>query len=68
MARFLDTPDGYLLGLATKSQAFGVFEGAVGLPRSHASLQFHAGYARMYFSDHSTEDRPNFGVGVYQAF
>ena len=39
MARFVDTPDGYLLGLATKSQAFRALEGA-----ADARLTLHAGF------------------------
>ena len=39
MARFADTQDGYLLGLATKSQAFRALEGA-----ADARVTLHAGF------------------------
>jgi imidazolonepropionase-like amidohydrolase len=39
MARFADTRDGYLLGLATKSQAFRALEGA-----ADARVTLHAGF------------------------
>jgi imidazolonepropionase-like amidohydrolase len=39
MARFADTNDGYLLGLATKSQAFRALEGA-----ADARVTLHAGF------------------------
>jgi hypothetical protein len=39
-----------------------------GLPRTHASLQFRAGYARLWFVDGSTDSRPYFGVGFYHRF
>ncbi len=39
MARFADTPDGYVLGLATKSQAFRALEGA-----ADARITLHAGF------------------------
>ena len=39
MARFADTRDGYVLGLATKSQAFRALEGA-----ADARLTLHAGF------------------------
>jgi imidazolonepropionase-like amidohydrolase len=39
MARFASTPDGYVLGLATKSQAFRALEGA-----ANARLTLHAGF------------------------
>src|SRR5579872_1840443 len=51
MARFDDTPDGYILGLATKSQAFRALEGAA---NARATLQ--AGFT-------STRDVENEGSG-----
>jgi len=39
MARFADSPDGYILGLAKKSQAFRALEGA-----SNAGVTLHAGF------------------------
>jgi imidazolonepropionase-like amidohydrolase len=39
LARFADTPDGYLLGLATKSQAFRALEGA-----ADARVTLYAGF------------------------
>jgi Cellulose biosynthesis protein BcsS len=36
--------------------------------RSHSSLQFRSGYARLQFADNSTEIRPYFGTGLYKSF
>lgn len=47
-------------------EAGGMLE--LGLPRTHSSLQFRVGYARLWFVDGSTDSRPYFGVGFYHRF
>ena len=51
---------------AHQFEAGGMLE--LGLLRTHASLQFRAGYARLWFVDGSTDSRPYFGVGFYHRF
>lgn len=51
---------------AYQFEAGGMLE--LGLRRTHASLQFRSGYARLWFVDGSTDSRPYFGVGFYHRF
>jgi hypothetical protein len=51
---------------AHQVEAGGMLE--FGLLRADASLQFRAGYARLWFVDGSTDSRPYLGVGFYHRF